>query len=770
MAKGRKKSPGRKKAPIEPEPIRKPRRKPLWPWIILGLVIVAIALIAVAGFWGTSPPSTGNCLKLCYQRDMYDGASGIPFDDAVSWTTLQNERRIGIAYPPASQVAFFITPPAFGRLEYSIGFAMTAFRDADKIDVVVTFTSSDGRQVELERRSFDPKRAEVTGIWHERRKDLPEGLGSGRIAFEVRGISPDAAEGTAFIANPRIINHDNRRRTRVIMIGVDTLRADHLGCYGYSRDTSPTIDKLASEGTLFEQCISTSPWTFTSFGSMFTGKYPSASGATTVNKFLRNEEDTFAEAMSRNGFLTCAVTNNVWFSPSFNLLQGFDNHRDFDNVAGMSLDYAQNWLMNNRDVDCLLFVHLIDPHLPYSPPGDYAHKFDPDYRGPYETFFNGIEDYRAGKLEITPKLNEHLIDLYDGEIAYMDNALGEFLNSLETNRLMDGATIILAADHGEEFLDHGSFEHGHSMYNELLHVPLIIKGPGYKAGRRFDGLVSPMDIYATLAGAYGVANFETSPDVNAQENSGGVSALDLREVLRGRIGGERSIYSEQIYYGEEMSALTDLEYKYIYHADDGSEELYDRTVDPREKSDIAADRRAVVRERRMFIQNFIASYQSGFHVRFNRKHQPFAHHFVGTISCDAGILSTTRDRLDNGDRFDVDSVSIRFDINLPEDMEKGFTFKAADPSADIVFDITVDDQPGDTSLIHIGPAKEIPEGNPFILTMNDSRFSLGQPVMLRATDPGVYIWAINPDLVESPWQNLSSEEEEQLRNLGYLSG
>jgi len=756
MAKGKKKEggelkPGRKRLP---EKVR--QRKPLWPWFVLGGVLLVVAVIIGAGFWGASPPSSYNCLKLCYPPVAYDGASGITFDKAVGWAEFDKERRIGLTFPPASQVGFFIDAPSSGRLEYAIGLSMTIFRYAERIDVVTTFTSKDGRQIELERQSYDPRKASMAGRWHDRRVELPKNLGSGRIGFEVRGIAADAPEGAVFIGNPRIIKYDNRRRTRVIFIAVDALRADHLRAYGYNRDTSPNIDSFAKKGTLFEDCEATSPWTFTSFGSIFTGKYPSANGATTVSKFLRDDEETFAEALSRNGFLTCAVTNNVWFSPSFNLLQGFDTQRDFDNIAEISCDYAGKWLSANRDVDCVLFMHLIDPHMPYSPPGEYATKYDPHYEGPYKTYFNGIDDYREGKLEITPKLNEHLIDLYDGEIAYTDNALSKFLTTLQTSQLMDGSTIIFTSDHGEEFLDHGSIEHGHSMYGELLHVPLMISGPGFKAGKKVGGIASPMDLGVTLMAMFG-------GDMPA-----GVQGFDLRDVIKGRIGTERRIYGEQIYFGKEMSALTDKAYKYIYHPDDGTEELYDRVSDMKEKNNIAEERRADSRERRNFVQNFIASYQAGFHVRFNRKFQDESRHFVGTVTCSAGIDKVATDRLDTGDIFKDDGTSITFDIRLPDDLEKGFVFQVGDASADVVFDVTADDKVGDASLVHIGPAKEIPGTMPFSVTMNDKRFSLGQPVMLRATDPGMYIWAINPGLVESPWGKLSSEEEERLRSLGYL--
>jgi len=424
----------------------------------------------------------------------------------------------------------------------------------------------------------------------------------------------------------------------------------------------------------------------------------------------------------------------------------------------MSLDYAQQWFFENKDVDCVLFIHLIDPHLPYSPPGDFARMYNPNYQGEYAASFNGVDDFRAGRLIITPPLNQHLIDLYDGEITYMDNAIGAFLSSLNAVRLLDGATVIFAADHGEEFLDHGSFEHGHSMYNELLHVPLIIKGKGFTAGAKVDETVSPMDLFATILARYGA----DVPD--------DVQALDIRQVMRGKVGKERKVYSEQIYYGDEKCALTDEEYKYIYHPDDGSEELYELTADPREKTDLAEDRKSICRERREFVQNFIVRHQAGFHVRFNRKFEESGGRFAGTISCDAGISGIVKDRLGDEDVLKLDGNTLTFDIRIPKDMEKGFVFNVGDASADVAFDVTVDGSPGELDLVHIGPEKEIPGAVPFTLAMNDPRFSLGQPVMLRATDPGMYIWAINPGLVESPWENLSSEEEEQLRNLGYLTG
>ena len=758
MAK-RKKQKTRENNTAQKRPARtKPSKKPVWPWVLGVVILAAILLIVAGGMWQRSTPSTFNCLKLCYQRENYDGASGVSFDATLGWAEFDKERRIGFSFPPATMLGFNIDAPPIGRLDYSVAISAGAFRETEHVELVVSFISENGRLSEIDRQGFDLLRADTAGHWRNRSVEFPQHLGMGKLNFEVRGLSDDAPGGTVFIGNPRIVNLDQRSRSRIIVIAVDTLRADHLGCYGYERDTSPNIDSLAEGGTLFENCIATSPWTFTSFASMFSGQYPSTNGATTVSKLFPDNTETFAEILSGKGFLTGAVSNNVWFSPSFNLLQGFDSHRDFANIAEHSFEYAKNWLFENRDVDCMFFIHIVDPHLPYSPPGEWAKKYGAEYRGPYETAFSGVEEYRAGKLEIPPQLNDHLIDLYDGEIAYMDAALGKFISALETTFLMEGTTVIFTADHGEEFFDHGSFEHGHTMYNELLHVPLIIKGNGFKAGAKVDKTVSPMDLFATLLGRYGAVL------------PGDVPSIDLADVIKGDAGKGRNIYSEQIYFGDEQSALTDGKYKYIYHLNDGAEELYDLESDPKETVNLSEDQRATARDRRQFVQNFIAAHQAGFHIRFNRKHQEDGDRFKGTITSDSMISGIVQDRLDKGDIFSFDSNKIIFDIRMPEDIEKGFVFQIDDPSAEVHFDVEVDDDPDDVSLVHIGAAKQVVSSGIFTLTMDDERFSLGQPVMLRAKDPGMYIWAINPGLVESPWENLSSEEEEQLRNLGYLSG
>jgi len=593
MAK-RKKQKTRDNNTAHKRPVRtKPSKKPVWPWVLGVVILAAILLIVAGGMWQRSTPSTFNCLKLSCRRDNYDGATGVSFDAALGWAEFDHERRIGFSFPPATQLGFNIQSPPIGRLDYSVAMSAGAFREAEHIELVVSFISENGRPNEIDRQGFDPLRADTAGHWRNRSVELPQHLGSGKLNFEVRGLSEDAPDGTVFIGNPRIVNLDQHSRSRIIIIAVDTLRADHLGCYGYERDTSPNIDSLAKGGTLFENCIATSPWTFTSFASMFSGQYPSTNGATTVSKLLPDDVQTFAEILSGKGFLTGSVSNNAWFSPSFNLLQGFDSHRDFANIAEYSFEYAKNWLFENRDVDCLLFIHLNDPHLPYSPPGVFNGKYGSQYQGQYETGFDGVEDFRAGKLIITPPLNEHLIDLYDGEIAYMDAAFGKFISALEATILMEGTTIIFTADHGEEFLDHGSFEHGHTMYHELLHVPLIIKGHGFKAGEKVDATVSPMDLFATLLGRYGAQ----IPD--------DVHATDLADVIKGDAGQGRSIYSEQIYYGDEQSALTDGKYKYIYHHNDGVEELYDLISDPDEAVDIAGERESVLGDMRRLLQEFV---------------------------------------------------------------------------------------------------------------------------------------------------------------------
>ena len=346
-----------------------------------------------------------------------------------------------------------------------------------------------------------------------------------------------------------------RPSPNVLLISVDTLRADHLGAYGAPVPT-PTIDRLAEEGVLFEKTITPVPVTLPSHTSLFTGTYPIAHGVRDNGSFqLDQSRQTIAEAFQSAGYRTAAFIGAFALDSRFGLDQGFDHYDDFygdtsafgdfaisERPADEVLKPALAWLEEQQGEPWLAFVHLWDPHHPYLPP--------------------------------SPFRESHFDDPYTGEIAYVDNALGRFLNELEAQGGLENTLIIFTADHGEGRGEHGEKTHGTFAYETTLHVPLIMNWKGVlPAGRRVPLRVRLIDVAPTV---FELVGFEP------QEEHQGRSLVPL--VLDPTQEAERETYFETLSFNlnRNWAPLTGVyigRHKYI---DLPIPEIYDISADPRE--------------------------------------------------------------------------------------------------------------------------------------------------------------------------------------------
>jgi len=327
-----------------------------------------------------------------------------------------------------------------------------------------------------------------------------------------------------------------------ILISIDTLRADHVGTYGYDRPTSPHIAALAADGAVFESSYSTAPWTLPAHVSMLTG-------LNCVRHRVYYEHDrmnprlvTLAEKMRENGYATRAVSSGGFVSALYGFSKGFDEYRmdqgditDETQAAKTGRDAVQ-WIEKNTDRSFFLFIHTYQVHSPYKNPEPYRSMFlRPDAKWKQ---FDVIRDL-GGRPGIFNRLSEserdNLIGLYDGGIRYTDEALIKpVVDALRRSGLYDRTMIIVTADHGEEFYDHGGWSHSHTVYDEIIHVPLIIKMPGSEfRGRRYSSIVRLVDIMPTVLDVAGIPFGKLS-----------LNGESLRSVLKGKETGDRRFLAE----------------------------------------------------------------------------------------------------------------------------------------------------------------------------------------------------------------------------------
>ena len=284
-------------------------------------------------------------------------------------------------------------------------------------------------------------------------------------------------------------------RPTIILITLDTTRADHLGCYGYSRPTSPNIDRLATESLLYERAIAPGTWTLPSHASLFTGKFTASHGARydpigslqltraiegrTSLAFYRArtiaaDEWTLAAVLRSHGYVTGAVVAGPWLKRVFGLSRGFDHFDDRNittangRLADDVTDSALRWLATSAGGPRFLFLNYFDPHMPYDAPAD----FEAD-------FFSQIDLVVGDELSA----QERRVAAYDAEVRYMDHHVGRLFDGLRQLGLYQDAWIIVTADHGELLGEHGETDHGDTPYQEVVHIPLIVKEPGPNGAR-----------------------------------------------------------------------------------------------------------------------------------------------------------------------------------------------------------------------------------------------------------------------------------------------
>lgn len=421
-------------------------------------------------------------------------------------------------------------------------------------------------------------------------------------------------------------------RPNVLLIVMDTTRADHLSCYGYPRTTTPHLDRFAEEGIVFEQATAAAPWTLPSHASLFTGLLPSQHRADWPHQRLDDHLMTLPELLREQGYQTAGFVNNGWIGRALNFHQGFDYfveswegnqlvsrlalvgiarklERMLRNAAGLSEQsdganaartnrQIHRWLDEARDAQrpFFLFVNYLEPHFPYEPPEPYRSRFvQPAHREVVKRL--NFRDFvrLTPPVRFDPPIQAALTDLYDGEIAYLDMRVGELLEELKRRRLLDHTIVIVTSDHGENLGDHAIFEHQFCVYETLVHVPLILRYPGrLPAGIRVTEPVSLVDVMPTLVELLGLE----APTVQAASpgHSWVGSAL--------AVPPDRAILTEYLpplprledyrrhnqalderYFTRRLKSLRSGRFKFIW-ASDGRHELYDVSQNPEESQSL----------------------------------------------------------------------------------------------------------------------------------------------------------------------------------------
>ena len=415
-------------------------------------------------------------------------------------------------------------------------------------------------------------------------------------------------------AEPSDSTSEDHTVGHVILITVDTLRADRISAYNPEALPTPSIDRLAKYALVFTKALSPAPWTLPAMTFIMTGVSPSVHGATNQASRVPDNAMTLAEYMNQEGYRTAAIGDNSLLKPAHNLTQGFDEYDFFpkrsmgDSFGAVLLqtrrrfqpevstddltDLFIQWLRANRKNDFFLWLHYYDPHEPYAPPPRSLPEESPEPG--IGTYFGRGKEVRGGQF--VPSLAERgwIRRLYESEVRYVDQNIGALLEILDRLGLYRDSLIVLTSDHGEEFWEHGGLGHGHSLHDELLWVPLMIKLPGLAARGQISSLVDTTSLTPTLLELCGIPY---RPD---GFSAGSLVSLwsEGREPCRAQ-----PIVSTGLLYFEDRESIIFQDMKYMLTLTGDREELYDLVQDQVEKISLVRALPEKVREAKRLLAN-----------------------------------------------------------------------------------------------------------------------------------------------------------------------
>ena len=390
-----------------------------------------------------------------------------------------------------------------------------------------------------------------------------------------------------FILLTLLVSCGKPMQPNVVVIVIDTLRADRVGPEAAA--LTPYLGKFAQGAVSFDQCHAHAPWTLPSCAAILSGVHPAEHGAggnlDAGMRGLGQDVGTLVQPFTQAGYDTHAIVNVAFLDKTFGVTRdfgGLDAVYFSSNTevrrAAPTTQAALKWLDQERDEPFLLFVHYFDPHAVYDPPQPFRRRFAKDQDKKDESFVFGTRKHmmalRAGQLDLNPRLIGRAEALYNGEVAYTDAEVGRLLDGLSQRGLDENSIVVITGDHGEEFLDHGGFEHGHTLYDELTHVPLLIRVPG-KESKGVSQIVRHVDLAPTLC---------ELADLGPLESFVGRSLVGLMD---GTDDQPRPVLAQGNMWGPDLTSYRSAGWKLI-RAGDGQQELYNLSLDPREQTNLAA--------------------------------------------------------------------------------------------------------------------------------------------------------------------------------------
>jgi Sulfatase len=696
--------------------------------------------------------------------------------------------RPALQLPIPSDIEAPVEIPANGRLRTAIALRdrwlnLDMTQHAEPSRLQVTFVPTDGSApTTLLDRTLSLRDRPAERGWLPVDLDLTRFAGQrGALRFQAAVADAPAKPGSTFALFSRPVLYDpvaQRARPNVLLITIDALRADHLRSYGYERSTSPNLDRLAAEGVQFTKAFANAPMTVPSLPQLLTGTYfPGEQDATLMSSLFAGGVPA-TRAIVRNPYLQVFLTLGA--------RDAFDrttllNWWPAERISAKALE----WIDRHAHERWGLYLHYLDTHTPYEiPPAEACAFCDPAYHGQIlGTLFGDVEGAQKGQYG-NARDQQRIVDLYDGAIRYTDQAVGHLLDGLRARGLLDHTMVVVTSDHGEELFDHGSFFHGQSLYDEQLHVPLIVRLPGgTAAGTRVETQVRHVDIVPSIADYASLPTFPT------------VQGASWRPLIEGRAeAAARPVFARAANPTFPWRfALRTPTHKLIDTVDPVGEQLFDLRIDAGERinqlwNPIEWGARD---ELRAALGAFRAPRAvAGFQLRAAAGPGP-------AIALEVDIKSGPALVLANPDRIDPrsggtlamrdDQRALSWKTSIGPGATQGIRFDresmfSMEADADLTVDVRVDGRRLDPAQLRVGPAATPSPTMPFVFHLGASQLfgpRPEEPPLVAATPPsittppgaGVQLWLWRGETSGSGGvarPAVDPAQRERLKALGYV--
>lgn len=632
--------------------------------------------------------------------------------------------RHGLFLPAPSQIRFVIDVPEAGILRFDSSILPP--------ESVLDGVHSDGATLTI---SVGPSSAPteiaqipVSSTLQTHRIDLSAVAGTQvELSFQT-SPNGDNTLDYVFLAEPTVFTPDDAA-PQMVLIFIDTLRPDALSLYGNSRDTSPKLDEWAKNAAVFTQARSVAPWTLPSARTMVTGTHPER----------WEKVDRLQNRLAEAGWATGMIAGNVYLSSNFEMADGWGTHRCINWPQGsVQVNRGLSFLKAHEDQPSFLLLHLMDMHLPYTEPFQYRSLF----AGDTPKALGGSYFLRHDITRAAPSMGDegkaYVRGRYDNNMRYLDDQVDRVLSKLRPN-----AVVMLISDHGEEFWEHGGFEHGHTLYDELLRIPMVLKAPGVEPGT-FDAPTSLLDVAPTLAGLAGV-------------DTSGMLGSDLRTLANGtsteQFQTRPQAFGRPLYGSRRWGSLVDGT-KFMVHK--GAEELFDLSSD-------AGEQRNLIET-----QNTVAS-KMALSKALDRPVTEIWRVVLDKSKDKEGVRVTLRTPVSAAWIGDDPTMRGKAKVELKDDrviarwpkqlgMVEVFFVPPAEPPDSFVVDITIGKRTESHSIV-LGDRDLPPAGKPDKLL--DTRFS-GRHILMTTTVAPI------PSDLDDAIEGFDAEVAGDLESLGYI--